>query len=208
MAHARAPWRIHTTHEGGLSHVNEIKLFIRMSPSQNMCIYTHIITTQTHIHMYREREIYDGMQDLDSDRSQIVLNIRQTPGKSWFMNGHKSGEYDNNFFEYSSLSLNRFSPNSNTNACAIEALQTCLWCCLQLVPHVLSAHSVPYVLCADSVYIVCLIGCLHMCCLHTAPYVPSAYVLSAYVLSAYVLSAYVLSAYVLSAHSTVCAVCR
>jgi len=50
----------------------------------------------------------------DSDQSHSAMNIRPAPGQSGFAMGpYEWWEYDCNFFEYSSPSLNLFSPTSH-----------------------------------------------------------------------------------------------
>jgi hypothetical protein len=50
-------------------------------------------------------------------------------------------KYNYNFFEYNVPSLNIFSLNLNTKACAIKALKTCIMLCLYLAQAVLPSIS-------------------------------------------------------------------
>ena len=83
------------------------------------------------------------LEKMRLDQSQSALNIRPAPGKSWStVRPYERWECDSDYFFSKNISpsLNLFCPNSNTKACAIEALKMCLTCCLQLARAVLPAN--------------------------------------------------------------------
>ena len=72
--------------------------------------------------------------------SQSALNIRPTPGKSWFKVGPCGGSITTTFSNTTSRAW-IFLLNLNTNPCSIEALETCIMFCLHLARVVLPAIS-------------------------------------------------------------------
>jgi len=75
------------------------------------------------------REPLARWRSYNSDQSHSAWNIQPAPGKNWFTVGqYEWWEYDYIFLEYSSFTLNLFSAKSNTKACLIESLKTCLMC--------------------------------------------------------------------------------